>query len=242
MVLGVAGIAILVVAWWYLGRSSTFVPPLGEVLAELPGFLTDSNTLTDVALSTQRVVISLAAALLLGFGAAWAIARGGLWGAVTARYVVLAFGIPSTLAALMALFVFRRSELGVYIVVAFIIFPFAASTMLEGLRALDRGLDQLADLYRLPQRARLRHVDLPQLAPFALAATRNEYAHAWRVVILAELFATSNGMGAAFARAFDRFRLVEVMLWLLVFVALLLGSEYAVLRPAERRILRWRTA
>jgi NitT/TauT family transport system permease protein len=47
-------------------------------------------------------------------------------------------------------------------------------------------------------------------------------------------------MGARFARAFDRFLLVDAMLWLLVFMVILLGTEYLLLLPAERRVLRWR--
>jgi hypothetical protein len=47
-------------------------------------------------------------------------------------------------------------------------------------------------------------------------------------------------MGARFARAFDRFLLVDAMLWLLVFTVILLGTEYVLLLPVERRVVRWR--
>jgi NitT/TauT family transport system permease protein len=60
------------------------------------------------------------------------------------------------------------------------------------------------------------------------------------VVVLAELFAVNTGMGARFARAFDRFLLVDAMLWLFVFMVILLGTEYLLLLPVERRVLRWR--
>lgn len=240
--LGAAGIACLVLGYWYASGAREILPPLAHVLDALPAFIADSQTLADIGMTTQRVVVALVAGMALGFATALLMERTRLVGQVASRYVTVAFGVPSTLAALLALYVFKRSELGVYVVVALIVFPFAAATFSEGLRARDRRLDQVSQLYGLSRVARLRHLDLPQLAPFALASARNEYAHAWRVVILAELFATSDGMGAAFARAFDRFELVTVMLWLIVFVVLLLGSEYVVLRPAERRLLRWRAA
>jgi NitT/TauT family transport system permease protein len=94
--------------------------------------------------------------------------------------------------------------------------------------------------YRFGGLMHARQVSLPHLVPYTFAALRNEYAHAWKVVVLAELFAVNTGMGARFARAFDRFVLVDVMLWLLLFMGVLLGTEYFVLRPLERYVLRWR--
>jgi NitT/TauT family transport system permease protein len=73
-----------------------------------------------------------------------------------------------------------------------------------------------------------------------MSAVRNEYAHAWRVVVLAEIFAVNSGIGWRFTQAFDRFLLDQVVLWLLTFMVLLLGSEYLILRPIEKFALRWR--
>ena len=74
----------------------------------------------------------------------------------------------------------------------------------------------------------------------SFAAVRNEYAHAWRVVVLAELFAVNSGIGWRFSQAFDRFLLIDVSLWLVTFIVILLGTEYLILRPIERYVLRWR--
>jgi NitT/TauT family transport system permease protein len=98
----------------------------------------------------------------------------------------------------------------------------------------------MAAVYRFGAVRQLRNVSIPQLVPYSLAAIRNEYAHAWRVVVLAELFAVNSGIGWRFAQAFDRFLLVEVALWLLTFMVVLLGTEYGILRPIERWALRWR--
>jgi NitT/TauT family transport system permease protein len=210
------------------------------VLREIPEFVTGKNIWPDVLATVRRVAGSLAIALTIGFGAAYAMQRGGLWGRVVDRYVGLMLGVPSTIAALLALYVFKRSEVGVYFVVSIITFPFVALTLLQGLQAADRRLDEMADVYRMSTRQHARHVAVPHLVPYTFAAIRNEYAHAWKVVVLAELFAVNSGMGARFARAFDRFRIVDAMLWLIIFMIILLGTEYLLLLPSERRVLRWR--
>lgn len=240
LALAALGMSSPILLWWIGSHTTTFVPPIGEVIGEIPEFLTEKAIWPDVLVTIQRVAGSLVIALVIGFGAAYVMHRGELWGRVVDRYVGMMLGVPSTIAALLALYIFKRSELGVYFVVSIITFPFVALTLLQGLRATDRRLDEMGDVYRLPTSLHLRHIAIPHLVPYTFAAVRNEYAHAWKVVVLAELFAVNTGMGARFARAFDRFRIVDAMLWLIVFMIILLGTEYLLLLPSERRVLRWR--
>lgn len=240
LALGVAGLGSLVIVWWVGSRTTTFVPSIIEVVSSIPEFLREEEIWPDILATVRRVFGALAIAMLTGFGAAYVMSRGGLWGQVVDRYVNLMLGVPSTVAALLALFIFKRSEIGVYFVVAIITFPFVALTLLQGLRAADRRLDEMSKVYRFQSTTHARHVAAPHLVPYTFAALRNEYAHAWKVVVLAELFAVNTGMGARFARAFDRFLLVDAMLWLIVFMIILLGTEYLLLLPVERRVLRWR--
>lgn len=229
------------VALWIIGSLTTrFVPPITEVIAAIPAFVSDARVWEDIAASVVRVIGALVIAVIVGFGAAWVMARGNFWSMVVARYVDITLGLPSTIAALLALFIFKRSEVGVYVVVAITTFPFVALTLYHGLKASDRRLSDMSGVYRFGLVRQVRHVAVPHLVPYTFAAVRNEYAHAWRVVVLAELFAVNSGIGWRFSQAFDRFLLVDVSLWLITFIVLLLGTEYLILRPIERYVLRWR--
>jgi NitT/TauT family transport system permease protein len=239
-VFGALGVLSFVALWWIGGETMRFVPPVPDVVEAIPSFLTEEDIYADIFPSLIRVVGGLAIAVVLGFWAAYLMAGGGFWGQVTARYVDFTLGLPSTIAALLALFVFKRSEIGVYVVVAIASFPFVALILRQGFLSADSALADMARVYRFGKRRALRAVAIPHLVPYTLSAVRNEYAHAWRVVVLAELFAVNSGIGWRFAQAFDRFLLVEVALWLLTFMVVLLGTEYLVLRPLERFVLRWR--
>ena len=237
---GMLGVASFVALWWVGSEQTAFIPPVTEVLAEIPAFLADTTIYRDILVSLMRVVGALVLAIVTGLAAAVVMARGRFWGRVVSRYVDLALGLPSTIAALLALFIFKRSEIGVYLVVALATFPFVAIALSQGLRAASGNLAGMASVYRLGPWRTLRHVSVPHLVPYTLSAVRNEYAHAWRVVVLAEVFSVNSGIGRRFIQAYDRFLLMDVCLWLLTFIALLLGTEYLVLRPLERFVLRWR--
>jgi NitT/TauT family transport system permease protein len=240
--LSAAGVAGVLALWWVGGSSTRYVPPIGEVFAQLPAFLARSETWEAVGSTTLRVCGSLLAALVLGAAAAAVMRRDWFWGRVTAAFVGFTIAVPSTVAALLALYLFRRDPIGVYAVVTFICVPFVATILRQGMRELDVRVSEMGEVYRIAGTARTRHVVLPQLVPYVFSALRNEYAHAWKVVVLAELFIVSSGMGYQFSQAFDRFQLTEVLLWLLVFVAILLAGEYLVFRPLERYVLSWRVS
>lgn len=238
--LSALGVATFIGFWWLGSQTTRFVPPIEEVLAALPAFVAEQDIWPDILASVARVVGALAIALVVGFGAAYVMSRRGFWAQVVARYVDLTIALPSTIAALLALFIFKRSELGVYLVVAITTFPFVAITLYQGLEAADQRLAEMSRVYRFGVPRQVRNISIPHLVPYSFAAVRNEYAHAWRVVVLAELFAVNSGIGWRFSQAFDRFLLIDVSLWLVTFIVILLGTEYLILRPVERYVLRWR--
>lgn len=242
LLLSIWALVLLILVWWVGGAYTRFVPPISEVLGALPAFAGDGETWYHVVVTLQRVLLSLVAAAVLGTAAAYTINRGQLAGKVVSIYARLALGVPSTIAALLALFIFQRSPIGVYVVVTIITFPFIVVTLLGGLQSADERLDEVAGVYRFGVVRRLRHITIPHLVPYLFSAIRNENAHAWRVVVLAEVFAVSNGMGTRFIRAYDRFILEDVLLWLLMFMAILLITEFGVLRPLELWAQRWKRA
>lgn len=238
--LSLAGFAALLLGWWALGGLTRFLPGIGEVLRTFPEFLGSSLVWREVLLTTVRVAGSLAIAFVLAGIAALVMVRSRFWGGVVSAYVAVATAVPSTILALLALFIFRKSDAGVIFVVVVTTLPFVTVLLYEGLRATSTSLDEMSAVYRIRGMEAVRHVLLPQVTPYAFTALRNEYAHAWKVVVLAELFIINSGMGWQFSQAFDRFQLVPVMHWLLVFMLILLATEYLIIRPLEARVLRWK--
>lgn len=120
--------------------------------------------------------------------------------------------------------------------------PNVVTVVREGARALDPELAAMARVYRMGPLARLRHVVLPQLAPYVAAAARGGIAVVWKIVLVVEFLGRSNGIGFKVHLYFQLFDVGLVLVYALSFVVVMLLVESAVLRPWEARVRRWRTA
>lgn len=120
--------------------------------------------------------------------------------------------------------------------------PNVVTVIREGARALDPGLAAMAQVFRVPPLARLRHVTLPQLAPFVTAAARSGIAVIWKIVLVVEFLGRSNGVGFMIHLNFQQFDVAGVLVYSLSFIVVMLLVEWTLLQPAERRIRRWRGA
>ena len=118
--------------------------------------------------------------------------------------------------------------------------PNVATVIREGARALNPGLDAMAEIYRMPAATRLRHVVLPQLAPFITASARSGVAVIWKIVLVVEFLGRSNGVGFQIHLYFQLFDVRMVLIYAFSFIAVMLAVEWLVLQPWERRVRRWR--
>lgn len=238
-----AAVALLFPAWWIAAVSANFIESPFTVLQALPSFLASGDTWFNIAVTLYRVVIGLGCGVLLGTLAALAMSQSRLAEEVIGVYVTVALRTPSAIVAIIALAIFKRSELGYIFVVAVVTFPFMALGLREGLKSVDRDLLEMSRIYRFGVVRHVRHVLLPFIAPFLFSALRNAHALAWKVIVVAEIYGAARlGFGAQFDHAWDYMIMIEVHLWLLVFMALVLLVEYGVLRRLERAVFKWRTA
>ena len=113
-------------------------------------------------------------------------------------------------------------------------------TMRQGVRSFDPALDDLAQVARLSGRMRLRHIVLPQLAPWFAISARNGIAVIWKIVLVVEFLGRSNGIGFRIHLYFQQFQTTHVLVYALAFVAVMLAVEHLLIQPWESRSNRWR--
>jgi NitT/TauT family transport system permease protein len=133
------------------------------------------------------------------------------------------------------------TEIAAVLAVAINKLPNAVVTAREGARALDPGFDEMAKVFALPRWKALRHVVLPQLAPYIAAAARSGLSLVWKIVLIVELLGRPNGVGFEIGIAFQLFDVTLILAYALAFVVVILAIETLLVQPIERRASRWRT-
>lgn len=238
----VAGAALLLVVWSALAR---WVPhhlvasPL-EAARALWLDLGQPAFYANVGVTLERVVwgfaISLAAGIAVGvwLGLRPAAERAfGVW-------LTVALTVPSLFYVIVSFMVMGPTEAAAVLAIAATACPLVAVNVIQGVRALDPGLGEMAAVYGLPPTARLRAVLMPQIAPYIVAAGRFGLGTVWKITIFVELIGRSNGVGYMMNYWFQLFQMDQVFAWSGAFTLFMLAVEFALFRPVERRLFRWR--
>lgn len=231
-------VAAALIGWWLAARGlPEFILPgpvvTGERLVDLfvtPEFL--RHTLA----SSWRVVVSVALALLIGGGLAFAAAAAStLEVVVHERIKPVLNSFPSIGWAILAAIWFEPGDFGVVFVQVAILTPFCLINIAEGLRHIDQDLMEMGRSFtRRPARI-LWRLTLPLLVPYILSATRIAYGIGWKIALVSELLGAPTGLGYLMLRAQTAADTPTFLATCFAIVLMFVAGERLVLVPLERR-------
>ncbi len=236
---GLAGVTLL--AWSMLWDKTDWLSSPAETWETFVQTARTPSTYANLAATAKRLFIGLFIGYIVGVAAAFLMHKSKWWDRFTKPYVFIALSTPGLAWSLISLMVFSLSDLGVYMAVAGVVFPFVAISLLAGLNSIDAHLTEMSNVFRFSWFDRIWHQTLPEMAPHLFAAFRNVHALAWKIVVLSELFSTQNGIGFQYKRAFAFFSTKRLIVWAAFFVMMVMIVEYGILRPFERLVSRWRS-
>jgi len=187
-----------------------------------------------------RVVWAFALAMTLGSIIGFAMGRSPNLNRWLDPWLVVFLNLPALVLIVLCYLWIGLSETAAIVAVTLNKIPNVAITFREGARALSPQSDALAKVYRMSSWARLRHVHLPQMAPFIAAAARGGIAVIWKIVLVVELLGRSNGVGFQIHLFFQLFDVGMVLVYAFSFIAVMLFVEWVIVQPWERASRRWR--
>jgi NitT/TauT family transport system permease protein len=193
-----------------------------------------------MACTLARVLAAFSVAFILGVVIGYAMGR---WKAVD-RYadpwLIVLLNLPALVVIIFAYVWIGLNETAAIIAVALNKLPNVIVVTREGVRSLDAGLDDMSRAFRMQWFTRIRHVVLPQLAPYLAAVSRSSLSISWKIVLVVELIGRPNGVGFVLGSAFSLFDMTKILSYAISFVALMLAIETLLVQPLERRTNRWR--
>ncbi|NLF15852.1 MAG: ABC transporter permease subunit [Lentisphaerae bacterium] len=120
------------------------------------------------------------------------------------------------------------------LVVAAATFPMLFINIAHGTADLDRGLLEMARMYRLPLRRALWDIVLPGISRYALAAFSFALGITWKVTATAEFFGSGDGIGARIYWASRQLDMPLLLSWTVIIVAIGLFLEMGLIHPLRQ--------
>src|SRR5262249_8626403 len=202
---------------------------------------TRSGELTfQMACTLGRVIASFAIAMILGSVTGYAMGRSKTTNRFADPWLIVLINMPALVVIIFAYIWIGLNETAAILAVAVNKLPNVIAVMREGARALDPELDEMAKAFQLARFERLRHVIIPQLAPYLAASSRSGLSIVWKIVLVVELIGRPNGVGFVLGSAFSLFDMVRILSYAICFIVLMLLIESLLVQPLERRANRWR--
>lgn len=238
----VLALATMLAAWQLAVAVGNRIPSPAEAVQSLAAEAAIGELWHNLALSTNRFLLGLAAALVVG-------AALGVWMGLS-KIADLAFSdvnaaalaIPAVIWALLTTMWFGFGWLTPVVTVFLSGLPFVVVNIAKATRAVPADLVLMARSFGVPRAEVLRHIVAPAVAGSTIAAVRFAIMSAWNGLLLAEWFGATSGVGWRSRYWYDANQLDGFFAWVLVFIVLLVVADLLILGPVERYVTRWRTA
>jgi NitT/TauT family transport system permease protein len=235
--------AAFLILWQFAAEiaQSRALPGPGPVAAAMAAGIANGELPYNVGITLARVFVSFILAIIIGTTIGLILGRMRRVDSFFDLWLILLLNIPALVTILLCYIWIGLTEAAAIAAVAINKIPNVAVTMREGARALDPQYLALARVYKLGRWRTLRHVVLPELAPFLAASARSGLALVWKIVLVVELLGRSNGVGFQLYLNFQIFDVANILAYAFAFIIVIQVLELGVFQPWERYVNQWRS-
>jgi NitT/TauT family transport system permease protein len=228
--------------WEVMARvtASPLVPNVGEVFGEVRRLVIGGFALHQIGITLGRILAGFSVAFVISLVVGIAAARSVTFRRFCDPAIILGLTVPGLVWALLCVIWFGVGLTTPIVAIALGIGPVMVLHVLQGMKAVDFEIVEMAYVFRLSTRDKLIHIWIPSLIPHLIGGARVGLSLGWKVIVLVELFGLSNGVGYQLNSEFSSQNVAGVLAWTIVFWAVMILIEYGVLQSLERASSKWR--
>ena len=235
-------LAVLIAAWAVTAAlvHSRLLPGPLAVGATTLAEIRSGELPFQMACTLGRVIAAFSIAMILGSIMGYAMGRSTRLDRFADSWLVVLINMPALVVIIFAYIWIGLNETAAILAVAINKLPNVIVVMREGARALDPEIDEMARAFKFTSLKKIRHVVIPQLAPYLAASSRSGLSIVWKIVLVVELLGRPNGVGFVLGSAFSLFDMAKILSYSICFIVLMLLIEGLAVQPLERRANIWR--
>ncbi len=240
---GAVASILLFVALWELGHQrygDLVLPAPLETLQRVGQMLSSQGIREDLLITLKRAIWGFL--ICVGIGSVLGLAAGlFVTASVMSRPIVsVLMGMPPIAWIVLAMIWFGMGDLTVVFTVVVASLPIVFVGALQGTRTLEGHLKEMAQSFRTPLPMMFTDLYLPHVFSYLFPAWISALGMSWKIVVMAELLSTSDGLGAALAVARTQLDTTGALALVVMLVGSLLLIEYLLMEPIKREVEQWR--
>lgn len=241
--LGAIASIFLFIALWDAGNQiygDLVLPSPLETFKTLSLMLQDESVIEEINTTLYRASVGFGISLIIGTALGLLAGFFATASMMSRPIVTILVGMPPIAWIVLAMIWFGMGDETVIFTVIVASFPIIFVGALQGTRTLDGNLKEMAESFHFPWYMRFFDVYFPHIFSYVFPAWVSGLGMAWKIVIMAELLATSDGIGASLAVARSQLDTPTALSIVVIMIASLMFIEYIVLEPIKREVELWR--
>jgi len=233
----------LFLAVWDVGNQAygdLILPSPKAVFESIITLFGDESFTNDLYLTVKRGLLGFGIAL--GIGTFFGLLAGFfVTASVMSRPIVtILVGVPPIAWIVLAMIWFGLGDMTVMFTIIIASFPIIFVGALQGSRTIEGDLKEMMDSFGIGFFQKIRDLYFPHLFSYLFPSWVSALGMSWKIVIMAELLSSSDGIGARLAVARSLLDTAMALALVSVMIGVLFLVEYIILEPMKREIESWR--
>ena len=215
------------------------MPTLGEVFISLKEIILDDKFILNIVSTLLRCLISFFVALVL------ALVLGIISNSISliknflVPIILLIKSVPNMVLIVLTLIWFSK-ESSPYIVVFIMVFPILYDGVLGAIENIDKGILEMADLYKVGRREKILKVYLPSIKFSLISILSSTISLGFKIVIAGEVYGQPMyGIGAMIQSEKVNFNTTGIFAWIIIIV-IISGILNFIQKLLLRRVFIWK--
>lgn len=210
------------------------VPSPRETFVALGGLLANGDLLEHAGITIARGLAGFSLSIFIGIPLGLLMGINNFARQIAKPLIITIQVIPIISWLVLAMIWFGFDQVPIFIVFITTLPPVVINVV-QGVHNVDHQLTEMATMYQVDKNHMIRHLYLPQVFPYILAAMSAALGTTWKAVAMAEFLSAQRGIGAGMSIARINLETSEVFAWTLFLVLLGILSEQGIQKIIRSR-------
>ncbi len=240
---GAVASIFLFIALWEFGHQSygdLILPAPKETFFRLVHMLTSEGMWQEMQITVRRALLGFLVSVVIGSSLGFVAGLFATASIMSRPVVTILMGMPPIAWIVLAMIWFGMGDTTVIFTVVVAAFPIVFVGALQGTRTLENNLKEMADSFKTPLLMKITDIYFPHIFSYIFPAWIAALGMSWKIVVMAELLSTSDGIGAALAVTRGQLDTSGALALVMMLVGSLLLIEYLLMEPIKREVEQWR--